>query len=123
MALRFAVLFNEVIFALSGSFVLVGGMTPVFHSVFRETMNTPTMLFLLACYGKCYKANCRVIQALLLYQNNILHCAKRCNGVFLRCLKCMHLAFCWCKVFGFFLPYFNVPCSMFSCDKKELGAE
>lgn len=45
MPLRFAVLFNEIISALSGSFVVVEGMTSVFHSVFQETMNTQTMLF------------------------------------------------------------------------------
>lgn len=46
MALRFTVLFNKVIFALSGSFVLVEGMTSVFHSGFQETMDTQTIFFL-----------------------------------------------------------------------------
>lgn len=45
MPLRFAVLFNEVIFALSGSFVLVEGMTSVFHLVFQGAVNTQKMCF------------------------------------------------------------------------------
>lgn len=54
MTLRFAVLFNEVIFALSGSFVLVEEiMASVFHSVFQGIMNTWTMFVSFAYYGKC----------------------------------------------------------------------
>jgi len=46
MTLRFAVLFNEVISALSGSFVLVeDSMTSVFHSIFRGTIIPGQCLF------------------------------------------------------------------------------
>lgn len=86
MALRFSVLFNEVIFALSGAFVLVDGMTSVFHLVFQETMNTQTRgFFNLLIMASATEQNAEPFKPCYCTKiTNILHTTlKRCNGIFI----------------------------------------
>lgn len=79
MALRFAVLFNEVIFALSGSFVLAVGMTSVFHSVFQETVNAQTIIFFnLLIMASATEQTAEPFKPSYCTKiTNILHCAKK----------------------------------------------
>lgn len=94
MALRFAVLFNEVIFVLSGSFVLVEVMTSVFHSVFQETMDIQTIFFYLFIMASATEQTAEPFKPCYCTKiTNIFYTViKSCNGAFHRCQKCMPLA-------------------------------